>query len=164
MGCLLALALIGLTAGGVALFGYAPWLMIVLGLLWLAAAAYSFVAGHHGFGGRGNTDVQILLAALGLTAAVLLPKYIAHQPAPRAREALRQVAAAEAQYFAAHGAYTADLGLLKATLEPDPDLAVAVTRADEKGFAATATHRGYADAKGALRPVIWDSAKGGLQP
>jgi len=162
MGCLLVLILAGLSAGMVALFGYAPWVMIVLGVLWLAAVVFCATAGHHGFGGGGNTDLQFAIAGAFIAWAILIPNFAAHRPCNLARAALRQVADAEARYFAEHKAYTAELPLLR--LKPGPDLQVAVVKVDEQSFVATASHRLCTQGKGgAPRLFTWDSAKGGPQ-
>jgi len=163
MGCLLVLVLAGLSAGMVALFGYAPWVMVALALLWVAAVVFCAVAGHHGFGGGGNTDLQFILAGAFLAAALLIPNFAAHRPCNQARAALRQVADAEARYFAEHRSFTAELPLLK--LKPDPALQIAVVKVDEHSFVATASHRLCTKGpRGAPQLFTWDSSKGGLQP
>ena len=51
MGCLLVLILGGVSAAAIYFLGYSNWVLIILGVLWLAATVYSFIFGHRGFGG-----------------------------------------------------------------------------------------------------------------
>jgi len=69
MGCLLVLVLAGAAAAMTYFFGYPLWVMVVLGSLWLAAVVYSAIFGHRGFGGKGNTDLNIVIAGMFITAA-----------------------------------------------------------------------------------------------
>jgi hypothetical protein len=62
VGCLFVLVLAGISVAMISLFGYPLWVMVVLGLLWLAALIVCAIAGHHGFGGHGNTDLTIMTA------------------------------------------------------------------------------------------------------
>jgi hypothetical protein len=55
----------GVSAALTYVFGYSLWVMVVLGLLGLAAVVLSAIAGHHGFGGGGNTDLLYLLILRG---------------------------------------------------------------------------------------------------
>ncbi len=80
MGCLFVLVLAAVTAAMTYFFGYLPWVLIVLGSLWLPALAVSAIFGHRGFGGRGNTDFMIVLAGMFVSAAIIIPRYSAKIP------------------------------------------------------------------------------------
>ena len=99
MGCLLVLVLAGVSAGTIYFFGYPLWVMVVLGLLWLAAALYSAIFGHRGFGGGPRTDLLIVIAGAGITAAVIIPQLEAQKPCNQVRTALTKLADAENKYF-----------------------------------------------------------------
>jgi Tfp pilus assembly protein PilE len=162
MGCLFVLVLGGATAAAIFLFGYAPWVLLVLGALWLAAVIYSLVAGHHGFSGGGNTDLMMVLAGLFVGAAIMIPNYNAQKPCAQAKTALAKFAAAEREYFSAHETYTADLTRLN--VQPNPQVSLSILRGDDESFAATATHASCNnEADGTPTVFLWDSAQGGLQ-
>ncbi len=161
MGCLFVILLGALSAAAFYFIGYPDWLLTALGLLWLAAVVFSALRGHVGFGGHGNTDLQIVLAGVFIAAAIVLPKYAAQKHCDEAKMALRELAQAEVQYFAAHKTYTADLAPLK--LAPDPNIQVGVTRADERSFSATASHRLCSKKDDSPELFVWDSSRGGMQ-
>jgi hypothetical protein len=155
MGLIFVLVLAGITAAMINFFGYAAWVMIVLGVLWLASLVYCVVFGHHGFGGKGNTDAQIIIAGMFITIAILIPKFEAQNPCNQAKQALTKLARAEYKYFSAHKSYTKDLQLLD--LELKPEIEISIAKADENSFTAAASH------KLCQNTLIWDSDKGGLQ-
>lgn len=161
MGCLFVILLGALSAAAFHFIGYPDWLLIALGLLWLAALVFSALRGHVGFGGHGNTDLQIVLVGMFIAAAIILPKYAAQKHCDQAKAALRELAQAEAQYFATHKAYTADLASLK--LASDPNIQVSVTRADERSFNATASHQLCSKKDGSPELFVWDSSREGMQ-
>lgn len=161
MGCLLVIVLGGITAALIFAFGYPGWVWIVLGLLWFAALVVSLLRGHQGFGGRGNTDAQIVIAALFIAVAIVLPDYTAKRHCDQARTTLMRLAEAEKEYLAGHKTYAAGIDALNLTL--DPNVTVAVTRADERSFIASASHRLCFNEQGAPAVFTWDSARGGLQ-
>lgn len=162
MGCLLVIVLGAATAALIFAFGYPGWVLILLGLLWLAALVFSLLRGHQGFGGRGNTDLQIVIAGLFLAAVVILPDFVAQKHCEQARSALAQLAEAEKRYLAEHRIYAAAVDALKLTL--DPNVTLTITSADERSFVASASHRLCLD-EPAKSPVVftWDSARGGPQ-
>jgi hypothetical protein len=162
MGCLVVLLVGGVSAGAVFIFGYKLWVMVLLGLLWLASLVYSAVAGHRGFGGHGNTDLQIVIAGMFITAAILLPRYSAQKPCNQAKIALRNFANAENEYFTQHKAYTTELPLLD--LKQNPEVYIMVLRSNGQSFAAAASHQACVTNKDGMPEVfMWDSARGGLQ-
>ena len=164
MGCLLVVAMWALSFGAVVLLlgGSGVWVLIVLGLLWLAAFVAALLLGHRGFGTGTNTDVMIMIAGAGIAAAVLIPQYEDHKPCGQAKAALRKLADVEKEYFLGHNAYTADFKLLEFT--PPSKLIVAITRADKESFAATASHPACDDDNDGKPDIaVWNSAEGGLQ-
>lgn len=161
MGCLLVLVLGGVSAAAIYFFGYPDWLLILLGLLWLASLVFSVLRGHIGFGGHGNTDLQIVVAGLFIAVAIILPGYTAQKHCDQARTALEELAEAEARYFAAHKTYR--LGLDALNLASDPNIQISVSTADEHSFVASASHRLCNKKDGAPKVFVWDSSRGGLQ-
>jgi Tfp pilus assembly protein PilE len=162
MGLLLALMLGGVSAALTYVFGYPLWVMIVLGLLGLAAVVLSAIAGHHGFGGGGNTDLLIVIAGAAITAALLVPRYVAQHPCSQARAALARLAEAEKAYFADHKTYAANLTYLN--MEQPPHIYLSILRGDDQSFLAVASHSACDnDTKGTHNVYMWDSAKDGLQ-
>ncbi|MBI1810986.1 MAG: hypothetical protein HY035_08130 [Nitrospirae bacterium] len=163
MGCLLVLVLAGISAAVIFFFGYSNVALIVLGLLWLAAVVYSAIFGHRGFGGGPRTDLLIVIAGAGITAALIIPNYTAQKPCNQVRTALTKISDAENTYFAEHKTFTKDLHLLRLSLKPEVD--ISVIKADEQSFIATASHRLCdKDNDGIPDAFMWDSARGGLQP
>lgn len=162
MGCLIIIILGAVSAGAIFIFGYPLWLMIVLGLLWLSAVVYSAFAGHHGFGGGGNTDLNIVIAGMLISVAIVIPRREAQKPCNQVRTALTKLAEAENQYFSGHKTFTKDLGLLNLKLKPEID--IYIFTADEKLFIASASHGACdKDKDGKPDVLLWDSARGGLQ-
>jgi hypothetical protein len=162
MGCLFVIVLGGLSAALIHFFGYAFWVMAVLGVLWLAALVTSVLGGHHGFGGHGNTDVQIVIAGVFITAAIIIPNYNAQKPCNQPKIALRKIADAENKYFSENKTFTTQLQLLNLT--PNPDIYIMITGGDEQSFMALASHRLCdTDDQGTPEVFVWDSARGGLQ-
>ena len=163
MGCLLVLVLAGVSAAAIFFFGYSNWVLIVLGILWLAATVYSFIFGHRGFGGGPRTDLLIVVAGMCITAVIIIPKREAQKPCNRARTALMKLADAENNYFAEHKTFTKDLQLLRLTLKPEVN--ISIFKADEQSFIAAASHKLCdKDNDGKPDAFMWDSARGGLQP
>ena len=162
MGCLLVLVLAGVSTAATYFLGYSNWVLIVLGLLWLAAAGYSFIFGHRGFGGGPRTDLLIVVAGASITAILIIPNYTAQKPCNQPKIALRKLADTENKYFSEHKTFTKDLQLLHLTLKPEVYIYVAI--ADEKSFIATASHK-LCDKDNDGKPdvLMWDSARGGLQ-
>lgn len=162
MGCLLVLALAGVSTAAIFFFGYSNWVLIVLGVSWLAATVYSFIFGHRGFGGGPRTDLLIVFAGMCITAAIVIPQREAQKPCNQPKIALRKLADAENNYFAEHKTFTKDLRLLSLSLKPEVYVYVAI--ADEKAFIATSSHESCdKDNDGKPDILIWDSARGGLQ-
>jgi hypothetical protein len=162
MGCLFVLVLGGVSAGAMSIFGYKLWVMVLLGLLWLVALVYSAVAGHRGFGGRGNTDLQLVIAGMFVTAMIIIPGYSAQKPCNQVKTALKKFADAENEYFSKHKAYATELPLLD--LKQNPEVYIMVLRGDEQSFAAAASHQACVTNKdGTPEVFMWDSARGGLQ-
>jgi len=162
MGCLLVLVLAGVSAGMIYFFGYPLWVMVVLGSLWLAATVYSFIFGHRGFGGGPRTDLLIVIAGAGITAAVIIPQFEAQKPCNQVRTALTKISDAENKYFSEHKTYTNEFQLLRLTLKPEVN--ISIVKSDGQSFIATASHR-LCDKDNDGKPdvLMWDSAKGGLQ-
>ena len=162
MGCLLVLVLAGVSAGTIYFFGYPLWVMVVLGLLWLAAALYSAIFGHRGFGGGPRTDLLIVIAGAFITAALIIPNYTAQKPCNQPKIALRKLADAENEYFSGHKTFTAQLNSL--SLKQNTEVYIMIFKADEKSFIATASHSLCdKDNDGKPDAFMWDSARGGLQ-
>lgn len=162
MGCLFVLVLAGVSAAVIFLFGYSNVAMIVLGLLWLAAAVYSAIFGHRGFGGKGNTDLNIVTAGMFIAAAIIIPQREAQKPCNQARAAMTKLADAENKYFSEHKTFTNELQLLRLTLKPE--INISIFKADEQSFIAAASHRLCdKDNDGEPDVLMWDSARGGLQ-
>ena len=159
MGCLFVIILGGATAALTFFFGYQGWLLAGLCLAWLAAIIHAVLTGHHGFGGRGNTDAQILIAGLFIAGAVILPDYIAQQHCDQAQAALNELSEKEAEYFANHKTFTAEISLLGLT--PDPNIRIGVPRADAHSFTASASHRLCTGKDGAPEIFTLDSAQNG---
>jgi hypothetical protein len=162
MGCLFVIVAGGVSAAMLFFFGYDDWVLIVLGLLWLASLAISVLNGHQGFGGRGNTDAQIVIAGLFIAAAITLPNYVNKKHCDQAKTALAELAGAEEKYRAEHKTYTAVLSLLN--LSSNPNIQLEVNKADEKSFAASSSHGLCNKEKGGTPEIfIWDSSRKGLQ-
>lgn len=162
MGCLFVIVLGGLSAALVHFFGYTLWVMALLGLLWLTALVTSVLRGHHGFGGHGNTDVQIVIAGIFITAAIIIPDYSGQRPCNQPKMALRKLADAENKFFSEHRTFTTQLQSLNMT--PNPDVYIMITRKNEQSFMALASHRLCATGdQGTPEVFVWDSARGGLQ-
>lgn len=161
MGCLLVIVLGTATAALIFAFGYPGWVWILLGVLWLAALVVSLLRGHQGFGGHGNTDLQIVIAGLFLAAVIMLPDFVAHKHCDQARAALAQLAEAEKEYLAGHETYAARLDALNLTL--DPNVTLTITGADERSFVASASHRLCLNDDKSPAVFSWDSARDGLQ-
>ena len=163
MGCLLVLILAGLTAVAVLFIGYSNWALIVLGILWLIAAGYSLIFGHRGFGGGPRTDFLIVVAGMCITAVIIIPQREAQKPCNQPKIALTKLADAENNYFVEHKTFTKDLQHLNLSLKPEVYIYVAI--ADEKSFIATSSHESCdKDNDGKPDVLMWDSARGGLQP
>jgi hypothetical protein len=162
MGCLLVLVLAGASAAMIYFFGYPLWVIVVLGSLWLAATLYSAIFGHRGFGGGPRTDLLIVIAGAGITAAVIIPQFEAQKPCNQVRTALTKISDAENEYFSGHKTYTKDLQLLRLSLKPEVN--ISIIKADEQSFIAAASH-GLCDKDGDGKPdvLMWDSARGWLQ-
>ena len=157
MGLLFVLVLSIITTVSIYLFGYPAWLMILLGLLWLTALVISFLLGHQGFGGHGNTDLQIMVAGIIIAAAIIIPKYNARNPCNQARIALGDFIKAENEYFSRHNTYTTNINLLK--FKPGPDFHISVTRGDEQSFAVAISHSSCDENMDGTPDVFtWDSA------
>ena len=162
MGCLFVIILTGASTALIYLFGYSFGVMVILGLLWLLALVVSALSGHHGFGGHGNTDLQIVIAGLAITAAIIVPYYNAQKPCEQAKMALSKIADAEKKYFSKHKVYATELSFLD--LAQNPEVNIMIPKADERSFIAAASHRSCnSDKNGTPNVFIWDSAKGGLQ-
>lgn len=161
MGLIYSLFLGGLTAALTYFFGYSLWVLIVLGVLWLAALVISFGTGHHGFGGHGNTDLMIVFAALFIAGAIVVPKYIAQTPCYQAREALKKVAEAQNEFKSRNGTFARYTGLLN--FKEDPGVSVLVIMGNAEFFVATSSHADCKEKDGSPRVFTWDSLRGGLQ-
>ncbi|MDP2279390.1 MAG: hypothetical protein Q8K51_14330 [Nitrospirota bacterium] len=143
-------------------FGYPLWVMVVLGSLWLAAAVYSAIFGHRGFGGGPRTDLLIVIAGAGITAAVIIPQLEAQKPCNQVRTTLTKISDAENKYFSEHKTFTNELHVLRLSLKPEVN--ISIFKADEQSFIATASHKLCdKDNDGKPDAFMWDSAKGGLQ-
>ncbi|MCE5195123.1 MAG: hypothetical protein LLF28_06685 [Nitrospiraceae bacterium] len=162
MGCLFVIVLGGITALMIYFFGYVSWVMILLASLWFIAVIFSFIFGHRGFGGGGNTDFMIMIAGIGITAAIIIPKYEAQRPCKQAKTALIKLADAEHKYFSEKKTFTRDFYIFNLPINPGVD--ISIVKADEKSFVAIASHKLCDKYKNGQPDVlIWDSAKDGLQ-
>jgi len=102
----------------------------------------------------------LLLALIlgGVSAALLVPRYVAQHPCSQARAALARLAEAEKAYFAEHKTYAAHLTYLN--MERPPHIYLLILRGDSQSFLAAASH--YAcekDTKGTPNVYMWDSAR-----
>lgn len=154
MGPTFALACAIFTAVLCAIFGYAPWVMIVAGVPWLIALGFTGKYGHRSFGTQANTDVTIVLVGLTITAAVVVPRFAEAQPCARARKAVTQIEDAQREWRSAHPGFATELSALSLTLDPSVS---ATLQTDEKGFVVSATHPGCVDETGALVPALGNS-------
>jgi len=162
MGLIYSLFLGGVTAGLTYFFGYSVWVLIVLGVLWLAALVISFGTGHHGFGGHGNTDLMIVFAALFITGAIVVPKYMAQTPCYQAREALEKSGGRpKTNSSPDNGTFARYTGLLD--FKEDPGVSVLVIMGNADFFVATSSHRACKEKDGLPRVFTWDSLRGGMQ-
>ena len=163
MGCLIVIIMGAVSAAAIYFIGYADWVIILLAVLWVVFLLIAALTGHVGFGGKGNTDLQIVIAGMAIVAAILLPKFTHHRQCELPRTLLRDLAAAETDYFTSHNTYTSDPDALK--LAADPNVRINIQSADTVSFTATASHRLCDDDKdGEPDAENWDSARGGLQP
>jgi hypothetical protein len=160
MGLLVVVVLIGISAGMVYFAGFELWVMVALGVLWLAGLVLAVLRGHRGFGSGVNTDLQIVLAGAVLTGAVLFPNYNEQKPCGQVKTTLRKVIDAEKEYFARKKAFTADVGLLNIALRPKLEVRIV---AGEKGSVVVSVLHASCDDNGDGKPdiVTWDSARDG---
>ena len=162
MGFLFVLVAAGISAGMIFFFGYSLWVMIVLGLLWLATLIFAALCGHYGSGRHGNTPLIIVIAGLVIATVIIFPQYQARKPCAQAIMALTKLADAENKYFAAHKTFAPELQALD--LKQNPDIYLMILKADEKSFMAAASPKECEKEKSGNPDVFtWDSAKGGLQ-
>ncbi|MBF8270624.1 MAG: hypothetical protein HW386_2333 [Gammaproteobacteria bacterium] len=162
MGFLFVILMGAVSAAMIFFLGYADWVMIVLALLWLPFLVIAALQGHMGFGGKGNTDLQLVIAGMFVTAAIIVPNYTHRKHCELSKTLLHDLAAAESDYFAVHRTYSTGLEALKLTI--DPNVQMSIISADAESFTATAAHRLCEDDKdGSPDVVIWDSARGGLR-
>lgn len=161
MGCLIVVILGSLTAAAIYFIGYKEWVFIALGALWLGALVFSFLFGHRGFGGGPRTDLQIVLAGAFIAAMLIIPEYHEQKPCNQARTALKNLAAAEREYFSQHRTYTNDIGLLN--IKQNPQVTIIMLRADEQSFVASSSHDlCYEDDRKEPKLFFWDSLRGGM--
>lgn len=150
MGPILVIAGAILTTVLFVIFGYANWVLGVIGSIWIIAISFAAKFGHRAFGTRANTDLTIVVAGFAITAAIAMPKYSEHQPCARAQKVATQVASAQREWKKTHPAYANELSELQ--LKLDPSVTVSL-QTDETGFVATATHPACVDERGALLPA-----------
>lgn len=150
-GPLIAIVGIALSLGLTKLVGYAPWLLVLLGVLWLAALTFVWFFGHRSFGTRANTDFTIAFAGLAVTLAVMVPKYVESQPCGQARLMLTRAAKAEEKWRDAHGLFTSEVSALE--LDSFPDVKLSVTT-DGGVYEVVATHPACVGEDGGVRTLI----------
>ena len=75
MGCILAIICVAIGAALLALFGPALWVLIVIAVITLGCLTVVIFGGHRGFGGGGNTDLMMFVAAIGIAAAIAIPQF-----------------------------------------------------------------------------------------
>lgn len=161
MGLIFSILAGGITALLTYFFGYPAWVLIILGVLWLAALVISFGTGHHGFGGGGNTDLMIVIAALGITAALIVPKYIQQTPCNRMKATLQSFDRYQKEYRSRNPLYASQLDI--SDFKHDPDVEVIVIYAGPEFFVARTSSPGCKNKDGTPRVITWDSMRGGLQ-
>jgi hypothetical protein len=161
MGLIFSILAGGVTALLTYFFGYPVWVLIILGVLWLGALVISFATGHHGFGGGGNTDLIIVIAALALTAAIVVPKYAQQTPCNRMRATLEKLDRFQKDYHTRNSLYASQLDI--GDFKHDPDVEVIVIYAGPAFFVAQTSSPGCKNKDGTPKTMTWDSMKGGLQ-
>ena len=161
MGLIFSFLAVGITVALTYFFGYPPWALIILGVVWLAALVISFFNGHHGFGGGGNTDLMIVNAALGITAAIIMPKYIQQTPCNRMKATLQNLDRYQKEYHTRNPLYASQLNI--SDFKHDPDVEVIVIYAGPEFFVAQASSPRCKNKDGTPRVMTWDSMRGGLQ-
>ncbi len=165
MGCLVSLILLGISAGIIFLFGVSKTTIIILIALWILGIIFTFIFGHRGFGTGTNTDLMILIFVLGISLTIAVPYFHKREQkvfCEQAKKALVEISEAEKDYFSKHKSFTADINALN--LKGQYETVISITKADEKSFAATASHNKCdMDNDKAPDQFTWDSAKGGLQ-
>jgi hypothetical protein len=160
VGLIFVVVLGSVTAIVISIFGYSPWVMVVLGILWLAALVVSALGGHHGFGGRENTDLLFTVAGIIITAALIIPNYAAQKPCNQAKTVLKKIVDAENMYYSEHTTYTNDPKLLRLTVKPEIFVYII---ADKHSCTASVSHSLCdEDNNGESDIIIWNSARGRL--
>lgn len=124
-GPLIAIVGAALSLGLTKLLGYPLWLLIPLGLLWVAALTFVGLFGHRSFGTRANTDFMIAFTGLAISLAIMIPKYLEHQPCGQTRLVVSRVVKAEERWHDRHGRYIDDVQALE--LESFPEVKVVIT-------------------------------------
>ena len=113
-------------------------------------------------------ELMIVIAIIGILAAIAVPQYSAYRKRANDRLALAQVrdmATAEEAYYAEHGIYTTSLANLTSYgFKQAPGVTRTRTLVDSTGVPSTAAYRLTATAtSGTGKIYVWMSDNGGLQ-
>lgn len=113
-------------------------------------------------------ELLIVVAIIGILAAIAIPSYTRYRQTANDTRALNQVrdmAKAEELYFIDKGAYTTVLNdLIQCGFSVDPNVTRTRSLVDKNGVASSAAYRLTATHKnGTGRVYVWQSDNGGLQ-
>jgi len=107
-------------------------------------------------------ELMIVIAIIGILAAIAIPQFSGYTKRANDKRALAQVrdmATAEEAYFAANGSYTTSLTALNSYgFKTDPDVTRTRTLVGTTDYELTATHK-----SGTGKTFTWRSDSGGLQ-
>jgi len=107
-------------------------------------------------------ELLIVIAIIGILAAIAIPQFAAYTKRANDGRALAQVrdmASAEEAYYAANGNYTTNLADLQACgFKVDPDVTRTRSLTGNSAYVLTATHK-----SGTGKTFTWMSDNGGLQ-
>lgn len=147
-GPLIAVVGSALSLGLTKVFGYPLWLLIPLGVGWVAALVFVWLTGHRAFGTRANTDFNIAFVGLAVTLAIAIPKYVEHQPCGQTGLVVSRVVKAEERWHDTHGRYIDDVQALE--IESFPEVKVAITT-DGGAWELAVTHPACVLSDGGVR-------------
>ena len=74
MGAILAILVLAVDAGLIYLMGKGPIVLGICAVLLIVGVVVVHFTGHRGFGGRGNTDLNLYIAVVVVGLAIALPQ------------------------------------------------------------------------------------------